>query len=141
MDIIAGLTAAGHALTALKEIRAIDHELSTAELKSRLADIYGSLADVKMALSDAQTLIRERDEKISELLKTFEQSKDLVEVDGFKYRKDSLGRPNGKPFCPACETRTGKLYQIAFSGNTNDRTCPNCKFNYGRGTKQISHEA
>ena len=137
MDLMLGLTAASQALEIVQRLRDISKGLDEAETKLQLAELYGKLADVKVALADAKVGLQEKDESIRDLTDRLAFKAELVELDGFKYRKGPDGKPVGKPFCPACEVKYGQFYQIAFGAVVHDRTCPNCRYKYGTEAKQI----
>ncbi len=129
MDIVGGLAAASKALEIIKQLRDVDKTFNAAAQKAKLAEAMEAASTAKITLLEAQGEIRERDEEIAKLKASFAVRENLVEVDGYKYRKDAeTGAPRGKAFCSACEI-DGHLVQVAASIR-NFSTCPKCKANY-----------
>jgi hypothetical protein len=123
MDIAAALASAAQALNVVKAIRDIDNAMGVADLKAKMADLYGNLAEVRMALTDAQDALRTKDAEIAELKKRKAEAKPMVEANGFQYEEVD-GKPKGLPFCPNClsegvQMRPAKVLH-AFQ-------CPRCK--------------
>lgn len=67
MDFSVALASAAQALNVVKQLREIDTAMSVADLKARMAELYGTLADVRIALSDAREVIHDRDGEIKRL--------------------------------------------------------------------------
>lgn len=67
MDFSLALASAAQALNVVKQLREIDTAMSVADLKARMAELYGTLADVKIALSDAREVIHDREGEIKRL--------------------------------------------------------------------------
>ena len=126
MDIIAGLSAVSQALDITKKIRELDQDLSSAEFKLQIAELYSALADTKIALSEAQETIATQEKEIKELKTLEEQNMKTVRYEGFNFGIDDDGRSIGRPFCPICEKTKGLQVQI-MRGTARHDLCPSCK--------------
>lgn len=126
---------ASQALKFANEIRAIDREVSQAELKLKVADLTATLADLKMILTEAKNDAAEKDEEIGRLKTLQRRLKDeTVELYGYRYRKRKDGNEGGagNPFCDVCLQKSGLLIEttrLHVAGRPLQ--CPNCKAMYG----------
>ena len=127
MDLMTTLSAASAAIKTLKDLRDIDASFDLAELKARLASAMSDIADVKIALAAAQEELNSKDKEIAKILESFAFSADLVEYHGYKYRKFEDGKPKGMPFCPVCEQKHGRYFQLVNSKGILEQQCPSCK--------------
>ena len=132
MDIMTGLSAASKALDIAKSLREFESKLNDATFKHQIAELYTVLADTKMALADARQEIADKDAEIAKL-KAVEASKmRTVSHRGYNFGIDENGKSIGRPFCPACEQKSGHQVQITRGLGKHD-FCPSCQAVYGTG--------
>lgn len=124
MDFTAALSTATATISLVKSLKDLDQALDKSELKMKMAELYSNLAEVKMALVDAEEVARSKDTEIETLKKDLEFRASLVDVQGFKYQSRE-GTPTGLPYCPLCEVKEGKFYQLARLDNYGSN-CKNC---------------
>jgi hypothetical protein len=130
MDLAAALAALNGAASIVTSIRNIDHQLSTAELKLKMADVTGFLADAKIELAQAKEETVQLNDRIKELQSFIAKKENLVETEGFLYDAND-GKPIGLPYCPACQAKLGVFIRIAKTGPSyDDLACPGCRFAY-----------
>jgi hypothetical protein len=131
MEIAAGLVALGQVAAVMKTVIEVDKTYDAAKFKAQMADAMVALADAKLALIDAREKLREKDEEIVRLQKQFDFRDELVEVNGYKYRKNlEDGTPSGMPFCARCEAVDGRYIQLAKTIIGRNLGCPQCNANY-----------
>lgn len=130
MDWTAALSSLGTAVGIAKDLREIDRGLSQAELKARMADLYGTLSDVKIALADAREEMRSKDDEIATLKAKLKSSSALIEVRGYYYAADETGKPAGVPFCQNCLANDGTQIRPANILGMSWQ-CPRCKAHLG----------
>lgn len=104
------------------------------EIKKEFSDLEFNerILELRQLLVSAQTeIVTLREEKldlkaeITALQEREDQATTHVVVEGFKY--DSVGgQPSGLPYCPNCEVKEGKLYQLS-KGSEQFSNCPNCE--------------
>ena len=128
MDLVGAMSATASALSALKQIKDIDQAFSKAELKAKLADIYGDLAEVRIALVDAQELIRQKDEEIKRLNAAANKPPEVFVYRGFPF-KQADGKIEAGPYCPNCHDRSG-LALLGRGNITILQVCPRCRGEY-----------
>jgi hypothetical protein len=131
------LSTASQALRFANDLRAIDKEVSQAELKLKVADLTSTLADLKTILTEAKTDAAEKDEEIARLKKLQRRlADDTVELYGYRYRKRKDGNEGGagNPLCDVCLQKEGLLIETAFVPGKGimDLQCPNCKATYSQ---------
>jgi hypothetical protein len=134
IDWALALSTASQALKFANDLRQIDKEVSQADLKLKIAELTETLADLKIMLTEAKVDAAEKDSEI-ERLKTLHRRlvDDVVELDGYKYRKrqDGKGPAAGYPFCNVCFQKNGLLFettQVQEAGMPVQ--CPNCRAKY-----------
>ena len=132
MDIMAGLTAVGQALSIVKQLRDIEKSTDEAGWKLALAEMQGALADAKLALVEAQEKSNDQDQEITRLKAQFRRREETVEIKGFRYSLGEHGEPVGLPYCPRCMEVDGLLMRLADATGRHGRThvCPQCKADY-----------
>lgn len=132
------LSTASQAIRFANDLRAIDKEVSQAELKLKVADLTSTLAGLKMILTEARSDATEKDEEIIRLKKLQRRlADDTVELYGYRYRKRTDGKPPGaagNPMCAVCFQKDGLLIETAFVHGTGIQKlqCPNCDATYAR---------
>lgn len=132
IDWPVAFSTASQAMKLVNELRAIDKEVSQAELKLKIAELTGALADLKITLTDARDEASERDAEIARLKKLQRRVEDdTVELYGYRYRKrkDGKGGGAGNPFCDVCFQKDGMLIETATIAGKGIQAlqCPNCK--------------
>jgi len=132
MTTIAEAAAAVTAAIGLtKELVGVNKALSEAEFKLKIAELSSALAAAQMGMIDVQKTIVSKDAEIEDLKKSFAFRQELVEKNGFKYRKKDAGGPTGSAFCPRCEEADKKFYQLTTLNKAGrPYGCPNCKAEY-----------
>src|SRR4051812_20372674 len=131
MDVITGLTALGHAINITKFIREAGKELSGAELKAKMAEIYEKLSDAKMALVDAREEIKEYKTEIEKLKENARfKAEETIVRNGLRYEKECDGKIAVYPFCPKCEAKEGLMLRLMQTSNIYAAKCPNCQTEY-----------
>jgi hypothetical protein len=131
------LSTASQAIKFVNELRAIDKEVSQAELKLKIADLTGTLADLKVILTEAKGDAAEKDAEITRL-KALQRrvTEETVELHGYRYRKrkDEKGPAAGNPFCDVCFQKEGLLIETSFVPGKGIMAlqCPHCKATYGQ---------
>ena len=129
--IAEGAAAVTAALNLGRDLLNVNKAYNDAEFKLKIAEITASLATVKMSLAEAQSLLIEKDQENVALKRSMAFKAELVERSGFKYRKNDQGQPNGPPFCPRCEEKDGRFYQLIQSEKAGrGLDCPNCDRTY-----------
>jgi len=128
MDFAIALASAAQALNVVKQLREIDSAMNVAELKAKMAELYGNLADVRMALTDAQEELRAKDAELAALKKRQIEQKPMAEVHGFMHELVD-GKPKGLPFCPRCLLDGIQIRPVKV---LHAYQCPNCKSHYSR---------
>lgn len=137
LDFMLALSAVGQAVSIVKGVRDIDKDLSQAELKAAMAEIYDKLSDLKMALTDAREEIREKDDTIKTLKASRHRLDALIEIQGFHYDVVE-GKPLGFPYCPRCIAREGYFHKIYAPNHLHGpRLCPECKTDYGDAARHF----
>jgi hypothetical protein len=108
-------SSASQAIKVVNELRAIDKEVSLADLKLKVADLTGSLADIKLTLTQAKSDASEKDEEIA------------------RQREDGKEGGAGNPMCDVCLQKNGLLIETANIPGKGIMAlqCPNCKAVYG----------
>ncbi len=129
MDVVTGLTAVGKAIEIARSAKKLGDEINNAELKYQLAELYTLLADTKMALADAKQVIAEKDAEIEKLKKIQSSKMRTIKYRGYNFGIDENNKSIGRPFCPACEQKSGFQIQIS-RGISNHDLCPTCKAVY-----------
>ena len=129
------LSTASQAIKFASDLRAIDREVSQAELKLKVADLMSTLADLKTILTEAKTDAAEKDEEIARLKKLQRRpADDTVEISGYRYRKRKDGKEGGagNPMCDVCLQKNGLLIETAQIAGKGIQAlkCPNCKAEY-----------
>ena len=127
---------ASQAIKLANDLRAIDKEMSQAELRLKVADLTGALADLKVTLTEAKSEAVEKDEEIARLRKLQRRLADeTVELYGYRYRKRKDGKEGGagNPMCDVCLQKSGLLIETANipGKGLTALQCPNCKAVYG----------
>ena len=130
VDIMTALATASQAIKLANELRGIDKAMDAAEFKLKIADLTMALSDIKLALTDARDEIHAKNEEIKILESTLARTAEMVEENGYKYLKTSVGKPRGHAFCPVCEQKDGYLFNLA-SGPGRNEFCPHCKSVFG----------
>jgi len=102
--------------TIVKGLRELDRALTTAELRSKLADAIVSLADARVAVVSLQDQIRDLQEKLDT------RAKMIYSQPAYWQEKD--GQRDG-PFCPQCYDSTQKVIRLqpAEAGVWTCQTC------------------
>lgn len=127
MDIASGLQAVGTALDIAKGLRALDKSWDQVQLKVQIIDLMDALVDAKSALVDAQEELGSKDKRIEELQAAFQERAELVSGrDGYKYKVDAAGNPDGYPACPTCESLSGRIAFLLPDGYWRKGKCPAC---------------
>ncbi|MFC2248756.1 hypothetical protein ACETRX_03945 [Labrys portucalensis] len=130
MPIVETIQAVTAAMTAVKELRAMEKQYDEAVFKLKIAELMGSLADAKTALVDTQDEIRAKDDEIARLKASFERHKDTVENRGDVYFAHE-GRPTGLPLCRVCLMDGILIEQTRVPRRDGvDNQCPKCKTIY-----------
>jgi hypothetical protein len=130
--IAEGAAALGAAINLSKELIGVNRSFNEAEFKLKIADLTSSLATVKISLADAQQQLQQRDSEIGSLKKNLAFREDLVETNGFKYRKQGDGSPIGTAFCPVCEQKNGNFFNLVRTQKPGiPYCCPSCKSDFG----------
>jgi hypothetical protein len=138
IDWALALSTASQAIRLVNDLRAIDKEVSQAELRLKVADLTTALADLKMTLTEAKSDAAEQDAEIDRLKKLQRRVlDDTIELYGYRYRKRTDGKPPGaagNPFCDVCFQKDGLLIETAFVHGTGIQQlrCPNCKATYSK---------
>jgi len=132
MDFMTAISAAAQATGIVKDLRDIDKGFDLAEVRARMAGLYGNLADVKNALTEAQGEVRAKDAEIARLKSAFEYRGKLVERKGYKFQAFESGEPKGEPFCRRCE-RHGYFSRLTpVESGDPAMICPECKMRFGQ---------
>jgi len=127
LDITAGLQAVGTALDIARGLRALDKSWDQVQLKGQIIDLTDALVDAKSALVEAREAMAAKDKQIGELLSAFREWTALVSGrDGYKYRADPAGGPDGYPACPTCESVSGRVVFLLPDGYWRNGKCPAC---------------
>jgi DNA-directed RNA polymerase subunit M/transcription elongation factor TFIIS len=131
VDIAAALATAGQAINILNELNRVDRQLDQATLHLRIAELTSALASTQMTLTAAQQELSAKDQKIAELTNSFQDASELIEYDGFRYRKGADGKPCGRAYCPKCY-RQGILMMTVPTTKPDSRACdcPECGGSY-----------
>jgi len=130
VDFVAALQAAGAAIGLVKELNQAAKAYDEALLKLKIAELAGALATVQMGLAEARTEAIKKDEEIAKLRAAFKDKSELVEHQGFSYRKRSDGTPKGDPYCSRC-LQEGKLIMTVLTRDPGyPQECPVCKSRY-----------
>jgi hypothetical protein len=130
LDFPATFTAIASALKIVKELNEIDRKLDQAGLKLRIAELSGALSRANMTLAEAQQALVEKDKEIAGLKRSFALAADLVEHDGYHYRKNSEGQPQGRPVCPRCHLEGRLILTTVTDLDGRPVQCPECQRNY-----------
>src|SRR5215475_4801976 len=93
--IAEGAAAVTAALNLAKELVGVNKAFNEAEFKLKIAELSSSLATAKIALADAQEELHKKEAENSGLRKSFEFAAELIEYQGYKYRKGKQGQPVG----------------------------------------------
>jgi hypothetical protein len=111
------------------------------EIQKKLSDVafQEQILELRSLLVETQESLLEKDNEIRELKDQLARRDDarafaatLVDVNGWKYRKNGAGEPIGLPYCPACEANYGLYFQIFRpTPQIKDSRCPNCKEVFG----------
>ena len=127
MDIAAGLQSVGVAIEIAKGLRALDKAWDQVALKAQVIDLMDALVSTKAVLVDAQEAAITKDKQIKDLRAAFQDRSDLVlGRDGYKYKTDQSGRPDGYPACPHCEPVEGRIVFLVPDGYWQKGKCPAC---------------
>jgi hypothetical protein len=111
-------------------VNAINSDFDKAALKLRIGELSGALATAQITLAEAQPAINAKDQEIAALKKSFALCEELVEYEGYHYRKNSVGKPQGRPFCPRC-FQEGRLMMMMNQGMPERGSqCPECERPY-----------
>lgn len=131
-SISGAISAVTQAISLAGQLREIDKNIITAELKMTLADLSSSLANAKLAMIDLQSELKQKDEEIDRLKKSLVEKSKTIVVDGFYYRDNGEGEAVGWPFCQVCLQEDGHFYQLttAYAGKRVIR-CPKCERQFG----------
>ena len=132
MDLAVGLKAVGTALEIAKGFRTLDKAWDQVALKGQIVDLMDALVTAKAALVDAQEAANETSREITRLRSAFDERRSLVAGrDGYKYRADPAGNPDGYPACPHCEPISSRIVFLVPDGYWQMGKCPAChtKFN------------
>ena len=129
MDIPATITALNATIQVARGLAATSAELDKAELKMLIVNLVDQLVETKDALVDAKEALREKDEEIRCLKEAAEFKGDLIEYDGFQYKKGKNGEREGQPYCPNCQQSEEKWISLQLDSDYVDwrRFCPQCK--------------
>jgi predicted Zn-ribbon and HTH transcriptional regulator len=74
------------------------------------------------------SLLQAKDSEIKSLKASMEFKEQLVERGGYKFRKNDEGQPIGNAFCPVCEQKDRKFYQLTMLNKAGrPYGCPSCK--------------
>lgn len=130
-DFVSTISTLGHAVKIVKDLNQIDRELDKAELKLKIAELSGALATAQITLSEAQQEASSKDAQIQKLTDAFKEKADnMVEHEGFHYRKGPDGKPHGKPYCNRC-LQNGKLFMMTTVARMGrPAVCAECKSEY-----------
>lgn len=118
------------------ELRHIDHQLDSADLKLKLVEMMEALAKAQSDLVEAQAELDKKDAQIARLQSeaAFRSTK-LVGRGQFRFFADDAGNPKGRPICPKCERRGEYLEVVQDRSRGAGRItyyCPGCNANYGQ---------
>jgi hypothetical protein len=128
MDIGAGIQAVTVALDIAKGLRAIDKAWDQVALKAQMIDLMDALVTAKAALVDAQAEANDQAREIERIKAAFIDRSTLAPgVDGYKYRADDSGDPDGYPACPHCEAVNGRILVMVPDGHWERAKCPACQ--------------
>lgn len=125
VDIMTALATAGQAIKLAQDLRGIDKAMDAADYKLKIADLTSVLSDIKIALTEAKDELAAKDAEVAALKRQFQRTADTVEVKGFKYNKGEDGKPQGAPYCPVCEQKSGNLFHLTRLAGKD--VCPHCK--------------
>jgi predicted Zn-ribbon and HTH transcriptional regulator len=127
VDFVLGLQAAAAGLSVLKELNKVDNEYDKAGLKLKIAELSSALATVQITLAEAQSEAAKKNVEIAKLQSNFKQKTEMVEHEGFMYRRSSNGRPLGRAYCPRCLDSGLLMMTTEWKNGTR---CPECKNEY-----------
>lgn len=137
MDLVTGLAATSNAITVLKALQDTEKAYDAATLKAKLADVIVELADVKVSLVEHGDRIRELEKENARLLVSTEEIGDLVEENGYRYRKEGNGLV-GWPACPSCLETDRRVAFLVQNGTHLEAKCPRCTTEFSPVTSYLS---
>lgn len=129
MNFSAILATAKSAYDAVKELRQIEAKFAHAEMREKMVDLLENIADMREALIEARDEIATKDLRIRELEEKIAAKNELIEVDGYMYKKGEDGKAHGLPFCAACLESDGTQIRPAHLIHGHYQ-CPRCKAHY-----------
>jgi hypothetical protein len=106
------LTSLKSATDIAKFLRESDLSMERAELKLKLAELFGALAETKIELAALQETITAKDKRISELEDAFRAKETLVRHRDAMYVKDQHGEAVGVAYCLRCWESDHKQRQL-----------------------------
>lgn len=131
MEFAAALQAGAAALNLLKDLNEVNKEYDKATLKLKIAEVSSSLMKLQVALGEAQSELGKRDAEIARLSASFKDKSELVDHDGFLYRKGADGKPRGRAYCPRCMSKGLPMMTVAtVKAPGHPYECPECKSDY-----------
>jgi hypothetical protein len=100
VDIGSGVSAITNGIKILKELSDAHRVIDSTTLKLRVAELSSDLASAQITLSEAQQELAAKDREIAALKANFAEKANLVERNGYMYRRRANGEPQGRPYCP-----------------------------------------
>jgi hypothetical protein len=130
VDFAGALQAGAAALKLLTELSDVKNEYDKAALKLKIAELSGSLLKLQLALGEAQGEMTKKDAEIVKLRSNFKEKQELVEHEGFRYRKGTDGKPSGDPYCPRCMQEGKMMMTVHTKKPGHPQECPECRREY-----------
>lgn len=124
--ILAGLK---NATDLLKLISSSSSTLEEAEVKLKIADIFGNLADARVEIADIKLLLNEKDQKIKQLEEELRVDKEIIWHDPYYLKMNSAGKKDG-PYCQSCFDKDKKLIRLQSFYKNGAWDCKVCKTTY-----------
>ena len=132
-EIATALASIKTAIDLAKLLKDSSSTLVEAEQKLKFAEIISALADVKIEMADVQSLLLEKDSKISDLTESLRITENIVFEAPSYWLVD--GDDKDGPFCQNCYDTHGKLIRQQEWGSDSVK-CFSCNkvFNFTGGS-------
>lgn len=113
MDVIGAISTVSASIDLIKKLNDVDRQMDEADLKMIIVELKGSLFEAKSVMLEIKQALDEKDHEILRLKKALEKQNELIEFNGFHYRKNLEGKPKGRPMCPICLSKDGLQIMLA----------------------------
>jgi hypothetical protein len=131
VDLNIALTTAGEALKIVNQLWGVQKAFNEAERKLKVAELNGALATLKNAIVDAKEELKNKEDEVAALKKSFAVFNETVEAYGYQFDKKSDGTPTGHAYCPVCIQKEGRMFHLTTTWRPGrPEECPNCKAHY-----------